>query len=176
MAQNKIAFTKLGLKMPNDVQTFKYKDLDIEVKQYLPVEEQLQMIAAAINETVSTDANKFLNVIKLRMYLSLEIVFHYTNLTFTDKQKENLPKLYDLLASNNFFDKLFDYVPSVGSIFQIAEELGDRIYAYNNSAYGILDNVSKDYSDLSLDIDKLRSDMANAENLDIVKQVVTKLS
>lgn len=172
----KVPFSKLNIKLNTNVSPLIWNEQTIEVKQYLPIEEELEMIAAAINETVSTDANKFLNVIKLRMYLSLEIVFHYTNLTFTDKQKENLPKLYDLLASNNFFDKLFDYVPSVGSIFQITEELGDRIYAYNNSAYGILDNVSKDYSDLSLDIDKLRSDMANAENLDIVKQVVTKLS
>jgi len=50
------------------------------------------------------------------------------------------------------------------------------MYKYNNSVYGVLDNVRTNYSDMELDIDKLKEQLANADNLDIVSQVVTKLS
>jgi hypothetical protein len=38
--------------------------------------------------------------------MDLAIVFNYTNLTFTDKQKEDLYKLYDLLMSSDFIAEL----------------------------------------------------------------------
>jgi hypothetical protein len=41
------------------------------------------------------------------VFTKLEIIFHYTNLSFTDKQKEDLVKLYDVLESNNIFSLIF---------------------------------------------------------------------
>lgn len=177
MAQNKVAFTKLGLKLNTDVKAFKYNNFDIEVKQYLPVEEQLELIAAAVNAVVATDANKFLNPVKLKMYMSLELVFHFTNITFTDKQKENLPKLYDLLESNGIIADVINCIPGwlYDGLMSDAWKIAKNMYEYSNSAYGILDSISNDYENLDLDIEALKNKLANADNLDIVKDVVTKL-
>lgn len=177
MAQNKVAFTKLGLKLNNEVKAFKYNNFDIEVKQYLPVEERLEVIAAAVNAVLATDANKFLNPVKLRMYLELEMVFHFTNITFTDKQKENLPKLYDLLEDNCIISNMINCMPTwlYDSLMSDATKIAERMYEYSNSAYGILDSISNDYENLDLDIEALKNKLANADNLDIVKDVVTKL-
>ena len=111
------------------------------------------------------------------MFLDLEVVFKYTNLTFTDKQNEDFPKLYDLLAGAGFFDTLHSVMPK-DEYHNLSIEAGEAlrgIHEYKNSAYGILETISQDYSNLNLDIDALTSKLANAENLDVVKDVVTKL-
>ena len=173
----KPTFAKLGLTKNTEVKTFLYQGQEIEVKQYLPIEEKLELIANAINNTLATDENRFPNYIKLKMYLKLEIVFKYTNLVFTDKQKEDLPKLYDLLAGNGIIKMIEDIMPEYDFLYleEDAREILAGMHEYNNSVYGVLDNVKNNYSDMELDIDKLRNDMATADNLDIVSQVVTKL-
>lgn len=173
----KPTFAKLGLTKNTEVKTFVYNEQEIEVKQYLPIEEKLELIANAINNVFATDENKFPNYIKLDMYLKLETVFKYTNLSFTEKQKEDLPKLYDLLAGNHIFELIEEQMSEKEFILlkEYANKLLNGIHEYNNSMYGILDNVSKNYSDMELDINKLRESLANAEGLDIVKNVVDKL-
>lgn len=173
----KPTFAKMGLTKNTEVKTFTYKEQEIEVKQYLPIEEKLELIGNAINNVLATDENKFPNHVKLKMYVELEVVFKYTNLVFTEKQKEDLPKLYDLLAGNGIIDLIEDQLPPSTIVYLIidASDLLDGLYKYNNSVYGILDNVSKNYKDMELDIDKLRNELATTDNLDIVKKVVDNL-
>ena len=58
----KIAFSKLGIKKPNEeVKTIIFNENEIEVKQYLPIQEKLRIIGDAINN--SMDGNKFYNKI-----------------------------------------------------------------------------------------------------------------
>lgn len=174
----KPTFAKLGLTKNTEVKTFTYSGQEIEVKQYLPIEEKLGLIANAINNTLITDENRFPNNVKLKMYLKLEIVFKYTNLVFTDKQKEDLPKLYDLLEGNGIIKMIEDKMPEYDILYleEDAREILAAMHQYNNSIYGILDTVRNNYADMKLDVDQLREDLANADNLDIVSQVVTKLS
>ena len=173
----KPTFAKLGLTKNTEVKTFTYSGQEIEVKQYLPIEDKLELIANAINNTLMTDENRFPNYVKLKMYLKLEIVFKYTNLVFTDKQKEDLPKLYDLLEGNGIIKMIADRLPEYDYLYleEDAREILAGMHEYNNSIYGVLDTVKNNYSDMKLDVDELRDELANAENLDIVKQVVDKL-
>ena len=46
----KVAFTKLGLKLNKDnVKTITFNDQEIEIKQYLPVNDKLALISRVIN-------------------------------------------------------------------------------------------------------------------------------
>jgi hypothetical protein len=47
------------------------------------------------------------NEFKLNLYFELNLVYMYTNISFTEKQREDEFKLYDNLASNGFFQKFF---------------------------------------------------------------------
>ena len=98
----KVAFTKLGLKKKDEVKTVNINNNVIEVKQYLPINEKLELIGRVLNQ--AADDNNFSNPVKLEVFTALEIVFTYTNISFTDKQKEDLIKLYDILESNNIFN------------------------------------------------------------------------
>ena len=92
MATTKPTFAKMGLKLNTDITTISIGEQEVEVKQYLPVNEKLMLIGRVINN--SADENNFANPIKLDVFTALEIVFTYTNISFTEKQKEDLVKLY----------------------------------------------------------------------------------
>lgn len=107
----KISLNKLNLKIDDSVTILKFNDQDIEIKQYLPSNEKLNMIGTIINE--SADDLKFYNVGKLEIFKTIEIIKHYTNISFTDKQLGDTPKLYDLLVSSNLADEIINNIPEV---------------------------------------------------------------
>jgi hypothetical protein len=176
MKMAKVAFSKLGLKKKTpEVKTVKINNVDVEVKQYLPVEEKLQLISNVLNNAV--DDMSFLNPVKLDVCTNLEIVYFYTNLTFTDKQKEDPQKLYDLLEENDVFLTVIhsmdadEYRDLVGWI----QDTIDSYTKYKDSALGILEAVSADYSNLDLETSELQKKIADPDNLTLLKDVMTKL-
>lgn len=171
----KIGFTKLSLKRKNEVKTITINNNQIEIKQYLPVNEKLDLIARVING--AHDQNNFSNPIKIEVIGTLEMIMAYTNISFTEKQKEDIPKLYDLLEENGVIKDIISQIPEDEYNFIIdgINKTVDAVYAYNNSILGILESVSQDYSNLDFDIQKLQNDIANPENLKLVKEVLTKL-
>ena len=171
----KIPFTKLQLKKINESKEFTYNDQVITVKQYLPIQEKLALISRVIN--AAADEYNFTNPVKLDMFLALEIVFTYTNLSFTEKQKEDIAKLYDLLEENKIFDKVIELIPEeeYDTLWEGVVELSESIYAYQTSVLGILDTVNRDYKDMDLEATKIQSELADPNNLTLLKDVLTKL-
>lgn len=171
----KISFTKLSLKRKNEVKTITINNNQIEIKQYLPVNEKLDLIARVING--AHDQNNFPNPIKIEVIGTLEMIMAYTNISFTEKQKEDIPKLYDLLEENGVIKDIISQIPEDEYNFIIdgINKTVDAVYTYNNSILGILESVSQDYSNLDFDIQKLQNDIANPENLKLVKEILTKL-
>lgn len=171
----KVAFSKLALKKQEDVKIVKIGNFDIEVKQYLPVNEKLNLIARVLNG--AHDENNFPNPIKIEVISTLEIIMAYTNISFTDKQKEDIAKLYDLLDSNGIVNIIIAAIPEEEYNFLISgiDDTIKAVYTFQNSILGILETISKDYSNLSLDASKLQQQMANKENLDLLRDILTKL-
>ena len=171
----KIGFTKLSLKKKNEVKTITINNNQIEIKQYLPVNEKLDLIARVING--AHDQNNFPNPIKIEVIGTLEMIMAYTNISFTEKQKEDIPKLYDLLEENGVIKDIISQIPEDEYNFIIdgINKTVDAVYTYNNSVLGILEAVSKDYSNLDFDATQIQKKMADPENLKLVKDVLTKL-
>lgn len=171
----KIGFTKLSLKRKNEVKTITINNNQIEIKQYLPVNEKLDLIARVING--AHDQNNFPNPIKIEVIGTLEMIMVYTNISFTEKQKEDIPKLYDLLEENGVIKDIISQIPEDEYNFIIdgINKTVDAVYTYNNSVLGILEAVSKDYSNLDFDATQIQKKMADPENLKLIKDVLTKL-
>ncbi len=171
----KIAFTKLGLKLDKEIKTISFADQEIEIRQYLTVNEKLDMINRIINN--SADDMNFYNVAKLNIFMTLETIFMYTNINFTDKQKEDVCKLYDLVVSSGFYDAVINEIPEE-ELEWIEDTLMDTvesIYKYQNSILGILESVSQDYSELDFDANNIREKLADPDNLALLKGIMTKL-
>ena len=171
----KVAFSKLALKKQDKVNTIKIGNFDIEVKQYLPVNDKLDLIARVLNG--AHDENNFPNPVKIEVIGALEIMMAYTNLSFTEKQKEDVAKLYDLLETNGVIDQVVSAIPEEEYNFIIdgIDDTIEAVYTYQNSVLGILDSVGQDYSNLELDAINIQQKLANTENLGLLKDVLTKL-
>ena len=128
-----------------------------------------------VNATLQAD-NKHFNVPQVCINLFTEILYNYTNISFTDKQKEDVYKLYDAFVSTGLWNKIFmiceeDYRSLRHWIFDILE----KIYSQQNSARGILESMSTDYNNLNFDIESLTKNLSDPENLGLLKDVLTKL-
>ena len=171
----KIAFSKLGLTKNQNVKTIKFNEQEIEVKQYLPVNEKLELISNVINS--SADENNFSNPIKKTIFTTLEILYAYTNINFTDKQKEDPAKLYDLVVANDLVKEVLNAIPEreYAQVSFGVENSVEAIYKYRNSILGILETISQDYSALDLEASEIQKKIADPENLALLKSIVTKL-
>ena len=152
----KVSLTKLGLKVNQNVKNIEFNEQIIEVKQYLPINEKLELISSVINS--AADENNFSNPVKENVFLTLEILYHYTNINFTDKQKEDPVKLYDLVVSSGLANKVTDLIPEeeLDEVINGVAQSVKAIYAYKNSILGILESISQDYSSLNLDATEIQ--------------------
>ena len=171
----KVSLTKLGLKINQNVKNIEFNEQIIEVKQYLPINEKLELISSVINS--AADENNFSNPVKENVFLTLEILYHYTNINFTDKQKEDPVKLYDLVVSSGLVNKVTDLIPEeeLDEVINGVAQSVKAIYAYKNSALGILESISQDYNALNLDATEIQQKLADPDNMALLKQVLTKL-
>ena len=171
----KVSLTKLGLKVNQDVKNIEFNEQIIEIKQYLPINEKLELISSVINS--AADENNFSNPIKENVFLTLEILYHYTNINFTDKQKEDPVKLYDLVVSSGLVNKVTDLIPEeeLDEVINGVAQSVKAIYTYRNSVLGILESISQDYSNLNLDATEIQQKLADPDNMALLKQILTKL-
>ena len=89
----KVSFGTLKLKKQETTTTIKIADKDIEVLNYLPIEDKYDLIQATLLEAAEGIG---FNEVLLELNLNLNIIYLYTNLTFTDLQRQDKFKLYDI--------------------------------------------------------------------------------
>lgn len=173
----KIAYNKLGLnKMINkDPRTIDFNGQDIEVSQYLPIEKKLELITDIINK--SLDDNNYYNPCRIEIFKTVEIILAYTNLSITEKQKEDIFKLYDSFVASGFAKLILENIPveDYNFIYNSVIKIIKNVYKYKNSALGILESISADYSTLDLNASEIQSKLADPENMELLRSVLAKL-
>ena len=102
----KVSYANLKLKVNTDIK--KIEGTEIEVLQYLPIEEKYSFINIVLQQS---KVDGIYNPMLLDMFFHLYLVYLYTNLSFTDKQKEDEFKIYDSLKSNGLLDKILEVIP-----------------------------------------------------------------
>jgi hypothetical protein len=107
----------------------------------------LDLISTIINK--SLDDNSYYNSARIEIFIKLETIMAYSNISFTEKQKENIFKLYDLF-SGDLGDEIINTIPESerNFIVSITYQIIEGIYKYKNSIMGIMDVLASDYSDL----------------------------
>lgn len=174
MAQ--ITYTKLGLK-PNfdEIATIHCGNEQIEVKQFLPLEKKLEVLTNIINNSI--DERGFYNTARIDFNIKMEVLYAYTNIKFTEKQKENPMKLYDNFVASGLMKQIWDLIPEDDCDWfeKHANASIISIMKYRNSVYGILDALRTDYSDLDLNVETLRQKLADDENVGTLKKIVDNM-
>lgn len=161
----KLSFSKLNCSKEkmDEIKTITINDQNVEVKQYLPMRNKAEMVNNIVSELMSVNQVSFVNPIAVEVFLNYEIVNNYTNINFTEKQKEDLFKLYDLMESNSVFNEIITAIPESEYNF-VYETLLDTIkalYEYKNSAAGIIENISNTYNNTSFDLNAIKEQVGN---------------
>ena len=142
---NKVSYAKLNLKVNNEVNTFTFKDQTIEVLKYLPIEDKYDLVMITLQKSLEDDG--MYNPIKMDMYFHLYLIYLYTNLSFTDKQRENEAKIYDALVSNGFLDTFLNTAfdrNEYNVLTTMIETLKNERLAYTTTAASVINKFIND--------------------------------
>lgn len=104
----KITYSSLKLKMKDEIKEIDFNGNKIEVKQYLPISDKIDLVDITLQKS---QEERLYNPLKVNMYFHLNLIYLYTNITFTDKQREDEEKLYDVLDSNGIINKIVAAIP-----------------------------------------------------------------
>ena len=173
----KVSFSKLGLSKNTDIKNFEYNGQNIEVKQYLPINDKATIVATILNYTLNNGENRFPNPLQVETFLTLNIIEKYTNINFTEKQKEDPTKLYDLICGSTLWDMIMDNmnIDDYTALLNYCDEAIDAYYKYHNSIFGILDSINKDYNTSSLEAQEIYKYLNDPENMSMLRDVLAKL-
>lgn len=168
----KVSFTKLNLKKNENTKTIEICGQDIEVKQYLPIQEKLQLISDVIN--LSTTENNFENPVQVDVYTSIKMLDAYTNISFTEKQMEDIAKLYDLLDGNKVFADVFAWIPKseYDVVVNGIKDTAKAFYKYRNSFVGSIGGILEDYKQTEIDLGNIQETLSNPEFASFIKDLL----
>jgi hypothetical protein len=173
----KVSFSKLGLSKNTEIKNFEYNGQNIEVKQYLPINDKATIVATILNYTLNNGENRFPNPLQVEVFTILQIIEKYTNITFTEKQKEDPAKLYDLITSSGLWELIESSLDTkdYGLLLKYIKESIESYYNYHNSIFGILDSINSDYNNMNLDATEIQKKLSDPENMALLRDVLTKL-
>lgn len=141
----KVSFTNLKLKVNTEVNTFQFGEnkTKIEVLKYLPIEDKNDLIHIALQ---NAEEDGIYNDVLLEMYFNLYIIYFYTNINFTDKQKEDPAKLYDQMQSNGLITSVIEAMDNdeYANLLTSLEVIRDANLTYKNTAGAVLQSVIQD--------------------------------
>lgn len=172
----KVNLTKLNKIKSLDPIDIKIGEETISVVQYLPLEKKLTIMQNII-EQAGNNEEGFYNIVKLTVFYTIEMLRAYTNISFTEKQLEEPQKLYDIIVLNNIWETVKDSIPEKERdyIWDNTCALAREITEYNHSALGILKLMSDDYENLNFDVQEITEKLSDRTNLDLVRNLLTKL-
>jgi hypothetical protein len=175
---NKVSFSSLNVSINESDCLCSYcdgeDDISYQVKRYLPFTDKVALIEKVINQ--SLDDNGFYNPMRVKMFILLECVFAYTNLEFSEEDMENLFELYDRLVCAGVGLAMVDAIEEeLNIVTENVWETIKSVYSYRNSAMGILEHLTADYDNLKLDATEIQKILGDEKNLELLKNVITKL-
>lgn len=139
----KISYANMKLKINTDVNTFDFCGQKVEVLKYLPAQDKYDLLMITLQKSYE---DGIYNDFKLNLYFSMHLVYMYTNISFTEKQREDELKLYDNLKSNGFFDKFYAALDEneYNELFDQLGDIRDALTDYNKGINAIVDRIIND--------------------------------
>ena len=171
----KVSLSKITPIKDIDPMIITINDTSVEVIQYLPITEKLELVERVLNATVDTTG--FFNPARLEIFTNLEIVKTYSNISITDKMMENAAKTYDVLSMNNIIDMVIAAIPEEEyvMILDTVEECAKSTVSYLTSFAGMMKNVLDDYKNTKMNAEDIMNILDDPEQLTFLKDVMLKM-
>ena len=157
-------FKDMNLTVKSDIKIIEIAGKKIAVKQYLPAEDKNAILEIAMKQA---DQGTILNTFSLDALFHLYLVLKYTDIDFSNEDKKDMLKLYDILESNSIIDAVVASIPEeeYKTLRDNLLEMVDNYLTYRNSARALVEqfslfapNIAEQLKDISqnTDIDKLQ--------------------
>lgn len=169
----KVTLSKILDKKEIETKTITIKDQEVIVQQYLPIEKKVELLtevgAAAIG-------NKWINPMLMDSMFITKVIEYYTNISFSEKQKQDHGKTFDKLIMNGIVDAVLAAVPNaeLQILTKWLERMAESITKYNNSALGIMENLANNYDETKFDVEDLAKTLDAPQFKEIVKTLTDK--
>ena len=141
----KATFANMKLKLNSETKSFKFSDdMDaINVLQYLPIRDKYDLVMITL-ENAKEDA--IYNPLKIDYFFHLYLVYMYTDISFTEKQREDPEKIYDTLVSNGIMDEVIKLIPDseYKYLMEMVEDMAANLAEYNSRAGGAIRSLIND--------------------------------
>ena len=139
----KVSYANLKLKTNTDVNTFEFLGQTIEVLKYLPIEDKYDLVMVSLQKA---EEDGIYNPVLLDLYFHLYLVYMYTNVSFTERQKDNEPHLYDTLMSNGFMSQFLNTmeVEEYEELISYMDEIMENTLRYKNTAGAVIQSIIQD--------------------------------
>lgn len=137
----KVSYTNMKLKVNTEVNTFEFAGQKIDVLKYLPAKDKYDLLMITLQE--ATEQGDAYNDFLISMHFELNLVYMYTNISFTEKQREDEFKLYDTLKSNGFFNLFYQALneDEYNELFASLNALRKDTITYKLSMSSVLKNL-----------------------------------
>lgn len=148
-------YSDFNLHLNTDVKSFEvYPNTIINVLQYLPIEDKNSIIQLTLQ---NSEENGIYNLFKVDMYFRLYITYLYSDIVFTDEEKNDPVKLYDELNSVGIIDVIIAAInPDEYSYLRdVLDETMNQKLEYRNTIAGVINSF----------IDNLAPNAENAANI-----------
>lgn len=139
----KVSYASLKLKTNTEVKTFDFNGNKIEVLQYLPVEDKIDLVDITLQKALE---DRIYNPIKIEVYFNLNLIYLYTNISFSEKQKEDEYKLYNALRSSGLLEEILKNIneEEYNEIYDFIEERINIKLNYENSGAAVISEIIHD--------------------------------
>ena len=167
----KIAFSKLGVKLNNQIATITFNNQTIEIKQYLPLKEKMDIVNNIVEKAISINPNYY-NPAEIAIAENLEIILHYTNISFTEKQMVDTLSLYDILVSSGLSQAIIEAInkDELNNLHSLMIESLSNYYSYVNSIGGVLQTAAQSTENM-----KQLKELVESNDLSFLKDIVGQL-
>lgn len=163
----KVTYSSLKLKLFEKVSQVSLGEKVIEVKQYLPVSEKESLVDSVLQKSV---IRGIYNPLAVEMYFNLNVIYLYTNISFSESQRNDERKLYDIFESNGYIDQIIQAIPDeeYNYLWKITQESVENWFKYNLSAAGMF----RDFIELLPTNAQKAADIINGINTTDVSNVI----
>ena len=160
-------FADLNLHLNTDVNTIEINNNIINILHYLPIEEKNNIIQLTLQ---NSEENGVYNLLKIKMFFGLYLVYSYSDIDFTLDDKSNSTELYDILVSNNIFHAIIDAIPphEKDILYQLLMKTMEHNMAYKSTVASVI----HDFLDNIVPNAEKAADILKDFNPDMFKQVI----
>ena len=138
-----ISYANMKLKPVTTTDKFEWNGNEIEVLDYLPIEDKYDLSMITLQKSLE---DGYYNPIKIDEFFHLHLIYMYTNINFTEKQKEDENKLYDSLKSNGLIDAFIAHFSEIqyDELYVWLEDVKKEIIDYKRSTSALIQSLVVD--------------------------------